>query len=420
VLVLLVLKSYAGSASAPLTVLKEDFESYATSEAMSVAWPGGMGRLETAPPGGGKAALHDGSHMNRRGGFTVGPDARYNVVLEADFYDFATNNDRRVTISLRRKTGETFEMGFRSGAIYATRVVGFASRTNWIPFKKTQRAVEGWHRFKAVLSLTNVVTTLDLKADGKVDLVTEIPFTQGPGQFTHLRFGGSSTPSLGGPVLVDNIELTLVPLEPLPMVAAAPAAPLSAKAPPKGPAPITDYPAVAWWIVMGLAIIIGLLASLLVMIKRSWPASSTALAPSAKARELPAGALESAAPEVWRERAVNAEALAAQQAQLLRDKVGPELAEFAKQALVQGLYTQRNALLETQCNAQQALIELEHRLAELHLPVPDRIRAYETRIAELEKELETRGEEMRELTQATLLLVRQKLEQERERTPRFN
>jgi hypothetical protein len=57
---------------------------------------------------------------------------------------------------------------------------------------------------------------------------------------------------------------------------------------------------------------------------------------------------------------------------------------------------------------------LESRLSELHLPVHERIRAYEKRITELEKELETRGEEMRELTKATLLLVKQKLEQERE------
>jgi hypothetical protein len=70
--------------------------------------------------------------------------------------------------------------------------------------------------------------------------------------------------------------------------------------------------------------------------------------------------------------------------------------------------------METQLRAQQALAELESRLSELHLPVHERIRAYEKRIAELEKELETRGEEMRELTKATLSLVKQKLEQERE------
>ena len=108
---------------------------------------------------------------------------------------------------------------------------------------------------------------------------------------------------------------------------------------------------------------------------------------------------------------------------MLRDKIMPELTEFAKQSLVQGLYAQRNVLLETQQKAQQALTQLESQLAGLHLPLQERIRAYEKRIAELEKEVETQGEEMRELTRATLILVRKKLEDEKElgRAPgRFN
>jgi DNA anti-recombination protein RmuC len=109
-----------------------------------------------------------------------------------------------------------------------------------------------------------------------------------------------------------------------------------------------------------------------------------------------------------------AEVVVAQQAQLLGEKVGPELTEFAKQALVQGLYTQRNTLMETQRRAQATLQELEDRLSELHLPLQERIQAYERRITELEKELQNRSGEVRELTRATLLLVRQKLDKERE------
>ena len=107
--------------------------------------------------------------------------------------------------------------------------------------------------------------------------------------------------------------------------------------------------------------------------------------------------------------------MAGRQGQILREKLMPELAEFAKQSLVQGLYAQRNALIETQQVAQQALVELETRLAKLQLSLPERIRAYEKRIGELEKEVESQGEEMRELTRATLVLVRKKLEDERER-----
>jgi len=162
---------------------------------------------------------------------------------------------------------------------------------------------------------------------------------------------------------------------------------------------------------------------MLMLIKRSWPAKSQALVPfgSGDTNAEYSSGENTAEARGWRQRAVAAEALAARQAQILGEKVGPDLAEFAKQTLVQGLHSQRNALIETQEKARQALAELEQRLAELQLPISDRLRAYETRIAELEKELETRGQEMRELTQATLLLVREKLQQEREaRGPDFN
>jgi len=171
-----------------------------------------------------------------------------------------------------------------------------------------------------------------------------------------------------------------------------------------------------WVILTGLIGIIGLLIWGIVIVKRL--AHNAMLAQESKA--LLIGDDTSATPEVWRQRALAAEALAAKQTQILDEKVGPELREFAKEALVQGLYHQRNALMETQKRAQQALTELETRLSELHLPLHERILAYEKRIAELEKELETRGEEMRELTKATLLLVKQKLEQERELSePRY-
>lgn len=123
---------------------------------------------------------------------------------------------------------------------------------------------------------------------------------------------------------------------------------------------------------------------------------------------------DSLSTEAWKERALAAEAMAGKQGQLLREKLIPELAEFAKQSLVQGLYAQRNLLMETQLKAQEALAELESRLKTIQAPLHERIRAYEKRIAELEREVETQGEEMRELTRATLTLVRQKLEEERE------
>ena len=116
--------------------------------------------------------------------------------------------------------------------------------------------------------------------------------------------------------------------------------------------------------------------------------------------------------EDWRQRALNAESLASNQALLLREKLMPELTEFVKQSLVQGLAAQRDALLAMQQQAMHSLIEMESRLAALQAPMQDRIRAYETRITELEKEISVQGTEMRELTRTILQLMRKKLEDE--------
>ena len=172
---------------------------------------------------------------------------------------------------------------------------------------------------------------------------------------------------------------------------------------------------VVWWIVGSFAVIIALLGFLVFLFWRRGVAGSGVREVHSMSM-LPAlpesAAADSLSVEDWKQRALVAEAMAGQQGQMLREKIMPELTEFAKQSLVQGLYAQRNALLERQQKAQQALAEFESRLAALQLPLQERIRAYEKRIAELEKEVETQGEEMRELTRATLALVRKKLEDE--------
>jgi hypothetical protein len=184
---------------------------------------------------------------------------------------------------------------------------------------------------------------------------------------------------------------------------------------------VQNEPTAGLWVILtGLGAIMGLLMWGIVIVRRL--ARNALLAQESKAMtaRMIADQGGATAPEAWQQRALAAEALAAKQTQILDEKVGPELRQFAKEALVQGLYHQRNALIETQKRAELALAELEKRLIELNLPVHERIREYEKRIGELEKELETRDEEMRELTRATLLLVKQKLEQERESSePRY-
>src|SRR5436190_8913849 len=100
----------------------------------------------------------------------------------------------------------------------------------------------------------------------------------------------------------------------------------------------------------------------------------------------------------------------------MKERALADLTDFAKQSLVQGLYSQRAALLEVHQKAQEELVALEARVVALHLP--ERIAAYEKRIAELEGELATRGDELRELTMATLHVLREKLEEEKKKQGR--
>ena len=117
--------------------------------------------------------------------------------------------------------------------------------------------------------------------------------------------------------------------------------------------------------------------------------------------------------ETWQQRALTAEALADNQALLLRERLMPELTEFVKQSLVQGLAAQRDALLAMQQQALQSVVELESRLIALQAPLQERIRTYETRIGELEKDLAAQNVEMRELTRTILELMRKRLAEER-------
>jgi hypothetical protein len=209
---------------------------------------------------------------------------------------------------------------------------------------------------------------------------------------------------------VDDIQLDA-------KVAAPKAESANQTVPPAPPVPVAKTePAtdrMILWIGGSLAVIIALLVCLVLLFWRRNPVNSRMAHPDL-ALTKSSGTAPTDSDEEWKQRALAAEAMAGKQGQLLREKIMPELTEFAKQSLVQGLYAQRNALIETQQKAQQALTELESRLIALQLPLHERIRAYEKRIAELEKEVETQGEEVRELTRATLALVRKKLEDERE------
>lgn len=185
---------------------------------------------------------------------------------------------------------------------------------------------------------------------------------------------------------------------PVPTASPAPPAAGSAAATPPTKAATGNFQS-GPWIAGALGVIIILLAVLIWTLKRAMPTTAATLGVRSVVARSPNPA----------------DATGSRQPGPQSGRFPAELTEFAKQELVQGLYSQRQALLETQKLAKQQLADLESRFSQLQLPSQERIRAYEERIVALEKELAVKDDSVRELTSATLLLIRRKLEEEKER-----
>lgn len=98
-----------------------------------------------------------------------------------------------------------------------------------------------------------------------------------------------------------------------------------------------------------------------------------------------------------------------------RDALAPLLAQAVKEAVVQELAAHRRELLRAQENAAMELVAMIHRLDSVQAPLQDRMRAYESRIQELEKELTARTEENHELLKLKIEMLRRQVETERVR-----
>jgi hypothetical protein len=129
-----------------------------------------------------------------------------------------------------------------------------------------------------------------------------------------------------------------------------------------------------------------------------------------------AGSKLTVADSIWRQRALEAERRAEQALAAARADLAPHLAQALKEALVQELAIQRKELLQAQQIAITEIAQLAHHLDELKVPMQERLRSYETRIQELEKELAARSEENRELLKLKIEMVRHQMEIERTRT----
>jgi hypothetical protein len=114
----------------------------------------------------------------------------------------------------------------------------------------------------------------------------------------------------------------------------------------------------------------------------------------------------------WRDRAFAAERRVARLTQAIRIRLAPHLARWLAHKLVLQLVSNRKQLLAVQRQAEAEIELLEQRLQQMQAPFQDRVRAYETRINELEKELALKDHQNRELLRMTIASARRKLELE--------
>jgi hypothetical protein len=89
-----------------------------------------------------------------------------------------------------------------------------------------------------------------------------------------------------------------------------------------------------------------------------------------------------------------------------RTHLVPHLVRLMREKLFQKLVSQQRDLLDTQTRAAADMADMEARLEKIQAPLQDRLRAYEQRIVELEKELAQKGEENRALIQLKIQMVR--------------
>jgi len=157
----------------------------------------------------------------------------------------------------------------------------------------------------------------------------------------------------------------------------------------------------------------GILTLALVLVTWQWwrRRREAALLPVlAGAHGLPVHSPEAAA---WQQRALEAERRVERANEVLRAGVMNQVGTVLKEELISGLLTQRKELIDAQRAAATEMEALEKRLDEIHAPLQERLQAYETRIAELEKALAAKDEQNRELIKAKIALVRKQLENER-------
>jgi endonuclease/exonuclease/phosphatase family metal-dependent hydrolase len=193
-------------------------------------------------------------------------------------------------------------------------------------------------------------------------------------------------------------------------VAPPPEEPLASLLPTLPPAP--DTAGRNWTLYMFLGVLIALHLALWWTLQRR-RATGAALAPTGLSPSAVPATLGETAPPTGRRSELEAGAVGerrgaaadaspgnAPRQSLVRLGLLPHLARLLANRLVQGLLSERSQLLTDQRAASAQIAEMERRLARLQDQLQQRLGAYEARIAELQREIEAKETENRQLRAA--------------------
>ena len=174
------------------------------------------------------------------------------------------------------------------------------------------------------------------------------------------------------------------------------------------------------WLAVGLGAVVLLLVLIFGRLRRLPRTMRMQLAAAQRARPaersrrnlpVPPSPADDGSDTAWRERALIAEGQARRaQAAIRAGALG-----WMREKLFQTLFQQRADLLTVHEQAAVEMLELERRLMRLHVPLQERLIAYEKRIKELEHDLAAKGEENRELIGARISVAKQQLALESKR-----
>ncbi len=219
------------SSAIALTIINEDFESYGDTAALGGVWSLGDGTLDTVNGNPGQSLDHPGTAGSFSGGNTnslsfaeinLGPGE--SLTYSADIFDDGSIANNRTTAGIREAAGANIiEMGmYNSPSHYAYRVILFGpGDPSWVAFSNLiddggspidNVPVEGWHRFQATITDSEVALSLDLNSDGNINGTAVVPISPIDLGFDILRLGGpSDLSSAGGGVKFDNVSLEFIP-----------------------------------------------------------------------------------------------------------------------------------------------------------------------------------------------------------------